>query len=267
MSLNEPKSDLVPGGKSSRMDKGIRWSEGELWRMLGHDLRTPLNGIQGFLDLLFESRLDGDQRELVEAATESVGSLRSILDGILENAQLESGRLFVSCQATDVRSVLTIILNQHKCQSDQYGLHLTVEVAEDVPHLLSLDKGKMQQILNNLIGNAIKFTQKGEIAVRVTLELPHALVVEIRDTGVGIPDSQIQRVFEASYRCHNEVRPIEGSGFGLAIVQKLVDVLGGGIHIASTPDMGTKVTLRLPCDVRKSQLNFDVEISGKESRS
>jgi signal transduction histidine kinase len=241
------KSNLSPAGQS----EGVRWTEGELWRMLGHDLRTPLNGIQGFLDLLVETPLDADQRELVETAIESTESLRSILDGILENAQMETGRLFVSPQATDVRSVVTAILNQHKPQADRYGLKLTVDVAKDVPSLLSLDKGKLQQILNNLIGNAIKFTQAGGISIRVSLGRPQALVVEVRDSGVGIPDGQIPRVFEAFYRCRNDVRPVEGAGLGLAIVQKLVDVLGGRISIGSNPGLGTTVTLLLPCNVRK----------------
>lgn len=214
--------------------------------MLGHDLRTPLNGIQGFLDLLSGTRLDSEQQEFVETAQECTESLRSILDGIIECTRIESGQLFVSTQAADVRELVASVLHQHGLQANHLGIELKAEIPSDFPRVLSLDKGKLRQILTNLVGNAVKFTRTGRVIVRVN-HFQSGLIFEVIDTGIGIPTDQIPSVFEAFYQCdRNDGQSLQGVGLGLAIVKKLVATLGGEIEMTSERDCGTTVTFRLP---------------------
>lgn len=228
-----------------------RWKREELWGMLGHDLRTPLNGIQGFLDLLSGTRLDSEQQEYVKTALECTEGLRSIFDGIIECARIESGQLLISTQATDFRELAASVFHQHRLQANRQGTELKTEIPPEFPKLLSLDKGKLRQILSNLVGNAVKFTRMGRVIVRAD-HVPwnqENLIFEVIDTGIGIPPDQIPSVFEAFYQCNrNDDGPAsQGVGLGLAIVKKLVSTLGGRLSIQSAADRGTSVSVSLRC--------------------
>lgn len=234
---------------ASLAGNNIRWEPEELWRMLGHDMRTPLNGIQGFLDLLSGTRLDPEQRDYLETALECTESLRSILDGVLECARIDSGKLLVSTQATNIRELIESVVQQHKLQASRQQTELKAEISPAIPRLLSLDKAKLRQILANLIDNAVKFSQGGTVTVRARRSLleKESLLLEIVDTGIGIPEDQISKVSEAFYQCaRNDGYTTQGSGLGLAIVKKLVAVLGGELSIESPQGNGTIVAVSLP---------------------
>lgn len=224
------------------------WKHHELWGMLAHDLRTPLYGIQGFLDLLSFTTLDVEQRGYVEVALECTENLRSTLDGILECARIESGEMSVCTQATDIRKLFASLIQQNQRQAQTKGIELKMEVPLDFPVLLSLDKSKLRQILMNLISNAVKFTLKGHVLVRAELIQGESekLALTVTDTGIGIPPGQIQSVFGAFYQCDPKVTGYGGVGLGLAIVRKLVDTLGGTIAIESKQGFGTSVVIHLP---------------------
>lgn len=228
---------------------GIVWKQEELWGMLSHDLRTPLNAIQGFLDLLVGTRLEAEQRECVEMAIEGTESLRSILDGILECAKIDSGRFLISKQATNLRELVASVIHQYQMQAASAGLDLRLEVAADLPNLISFDKGKLRQILGNLIGNALKFTERGQVIVRVdhVLSEEKVLRLDIIDSGIGISNDHLMKVFEAFYQGNQEsLKQSSSIGLGLAIVKRLVDTLSGKVEIWSEKGHGTTVTVWLP---------------------
>lgn len=228
-------------------DSGTPWDHRELWSMLGHDLRTPLNGIQGFLDLLATTRLDAAQREYLETALECTLSLRSILDGILECTQIESGRLYLCYQATDVRELIASVLVQNRRFVNGTEVELRAEIPSEFPRLVSVDQSKLRQILMNLVGNAVKFTKQGNVLVRVAEEHANEIILEVADTGVGIAPDQLNNVFEPYYQCAR--RDGRGLGLGLAIVKMLVTTLRGQAQVESVEGRGTVVTIRFPKNV------------------
>lgn len=229
------------------------WSEGEILRMLGHDLKTPLGGISGFLELLDGTELTAEQRDHVETARECAENLRATLESILECARLESGKLVVSREPVDIRGLLKGIAQDFQPHVRGTEVTLEVVVGDDVPNRVLLDRTKTRQVIENLVGNAVKFTQTGGVTVRADAVIaptgiarpPHLIKFTIEDTGVGIRDEDISHIFAPFFRSnHGTSSP--GIGLGLAIVDKLVATLGGSLNIKSTLDVGTTVTVMLP---------------------
>lgn len=229
----------------SRKDEGL-WILG----MLGHDLHAPLGNLQGFLGLLKVTSLDGYQRDCLETALECTADLAKMLNGILDGTRLCGNRLEVHCQPTDLPALVRGTMHQFRLMAEEKGLTLDLEVISGVPRLVSIDRAKVQQILTNLIGNAIKFTEVGGVTVGIGLmdsvdDEPAAMQLEISDSGIGVPEDQIFSIFEAHY----QVTPghdSKSAGLGLSIVKKLVANLNGGIAIHSVPGAGTAIKVTLP---------------------
>jgi two-component system, sensor histidine kinase and response regulator len=231
----------------------------EFVAMVTHELRTPMNGILGMTNLLLRTNLMPRQRQYIEAVGRSGEALLTVVNDILTLSRLESGHLDLEVVAFDVREVLEDVIFLLAETAHQKGLELACGVDPNVPGGLLGDPGRLRQILLNLIGNAIKFTDRGEVIVRAQLagatppeeaSAPHDGVVvcfEVMDTGIGISPDVRQRLFQPFSQADRATERIYGgSGLGLAICKRLVRRMGGHVDVASEPGAGSTFWFTVP---------------------
>jgi signal transduction histidine kinase len=213
---------------------------------MSHELRTPLNAIVGFTDLI-QAGVGGPvsevQRQHLERVKLSARHLTVVIEDILSFSRLEAGSERVRIADTDVVTVIDEALAMVRSALEEKGLELTV--AADRIRPLHTDAARLRQILLNLLGNAIKFTDGGGITVRAR-EVADGVAIEVEDTGVGIPPEHLDRVFEPFWQVdQGATRTVGGTGLGLAVTRRLVELLGGTITVASTPGRGSRFTFTL----------------------
>lgn len=217
---------------------------------MSHEIRTPMNGVMGFAELLLTTELDRKQREYVEIICESGQSMVNILNDILDLAKIESGTLQMVVAPADPRHLAQSTVRLMRAAADRKGLKLYARIEEDVPASLLLDKLRVKQVLSNLVGNAIKFTQRGEVrlSVRViTRGTDEIIEFSVRDTGIGIPANRKAAIFDQFVRADNAAKiDHDGVGLGLPISRNLAEMMGGTLTLESEEGEGTIVRLQLP---------------------
>jgi two-component system sensor histidine kinase/response regulator len=220
---------------------------------MSHEVRTPMNGVIGMTELLLDTPLQSAQREFAETIRASATSLLGIINDVLDFSKIEAGKLEVERVDMHVRDVVEDLAMEMAVPAAARNLELIVNVDPGVPDRVLGDPQRLRQVLNNLIGNAIKFTPKGEVAVEVfplALQNGRALLsFEVRDTGIGMPPETVSQLFEPFVQADDSsTRNYGGMGLGLAIVRRLVTLMGGRIEVSSRLGGGSAFTFSVPFD-------------------
>lgn len=218
-----------------------------LFATLTHELRTPLNGVLGMAGLLARTPLDANQAEYVQALRRSGEHLLDLITEILDFSRLEAGRIVLDDSPFALDRVLQEVIELLSPKAHDKGLEMIARVLPETPALLRGDAGRLRQVLFNLIGNAVKFTVRGGVAITAGPAGPGRIKVTVRDTGPGIPEDMQARIFEEFAQANAaHARMHGGTGLGLAIVRKLCATMGGLVSVTSRPGEGAAFTVDLP---------------------
>lgn len=220
-----------------------------------HDIRTPMNGVLGLCDLLKSSELTEDQKLYVHYIGDAVNNLLTLVSDILDFSKIKYGSFDIQEVPFSIRDTVTKALYPLESIASDKAIYLKYDIEDAIPATVLGDPMRMQQIILNLVGNAMKFTSSGGVDVHVKTLGRHAdcvnIGIDIRDSGIGIPDEQLKAVFDVYKQSDKDTSRIYGgTGLGLAIVEQLVDLHGGSINVTSEVGKGTHFTIMIPYQVQ-----------------
>jgi len=242
--------------------KAASLAKNEFLANMSHEIRTPLNGLLGMLQILQLSELDEEQRDYLDTAVDSGRNLLQILNDILDLSKVESGKLELEGHPFELGELLESVVSVFRFQVESRGMEIGWHIDESLPRHFIADKGRLRQILFNLLGNASKFTETGRIeVVAYPLTLPASdgrvrIFFAVSDSGIGIPDGKLDTVFDPFTQVDgSSTRKYQGTGLGLGIVRRLVTLMGGNVSMDSELGKGTTVAFTVAAD--------SAEISGQ----
>jgi len=241
--------------------------------VMSHEIRTPLNAIIGTISLFkfnAEKELDSTKKELLRVMEISSESLLSLINDVLDFSKIEEGKITFSERDIEIRGFLKNLRLANAIRADEKGNNIKVMIDDEIPNFVKGDDLRLGQILNNLISNAIKFTQKGTITITARLEKKTAefveLYFEVADTGIGIPEEKQQLIFERFTQANNNItREYGGSGLGLTIIRRLLLLQGSEIHVSSVFGKGSKFFFYLKFKNSDSTISKSLDISNAKT--
>lgn len=222
-------------------------SKSQFLAMISHEIRTPLNAILGFVDIFHSSVLSEEQREWLNQMETSSQLLLTIISDILDISKIEAGTFILNEKPIDLLASLNASMSFLKDKANAKGIILNVTVSRDVPAYVVADPARLSQIIFNLVGNAIKFTNKGHIDIEIKQLENKSVSISVRDTGIGIASSTLKYLFRPFVQADSSItRKYGGTGLGLAIIKRLVDLMKGNITVVSKQNRGSTFVIVLP---------------------
>jgi signal transduction histidine kinase len=217
---------------------------------ISHEMRTPMNAIYGMSNLLAQTKLDVEQRSFIDSVRQSSEILLGVINDILEVSTLQNGQMHFEAADFDLTELMFNLVNVMQYKKAEKPLEFQLSIDPSVPKYVLGDKLRLNQILYNIVGNAVKFTDEGFIKIRIEMGKQEGndfvLSFIVEDSGIGIPQEKVATIFESFTRIRTKERIFEGTGLGLAIVKNLVVQQGGRVFARSEPKKGTEITVEMP---------------------